>query len=108
MGSANGYDDDRPRDYAVRAEHGSSVIFNVDPGTAKALVDRVLSALWWSAFFSATATVGLVAACFFIYKNIGYTAVLEYDLMDLRAKMGQAHENTPPPQPQEPREGGAF
>jgi hypothetical protein len=74
----------------------------MDSGAAKAVVDRVLSALWWSSFFSAAAVVGLIATCFFIYKNIGYTAVLEYDLMDLRAKMGLAHENTPaPPQPTE-------
>jgi hypothetical protein len=97
MGSTNGYDDDRPQDY-VRAERGSSVVLNIDRGAARAVVDRVMSALWWSAFFSAAAFIGLLATCFFIYKNIGYTAVLEYDLMDLRSKMGQAHENTPAPE----------
>lgn len=97
--NGNGYDDERPLDY-IRAERGSSVVLNVDRGTARAVVDRVLAALWWSSFFSAAAFIGLLACCFFIYKNIGYTAVLEYDLMDLRAKMGQSHENTPPPQQQ--------
>lgn len=96
MSSGNGHDEEWPRDY-VRAEHGSSVVLNVDRGAAKAVVDRVLSALWWSSFFSAAAVIGLLATCFFIYKNIGYTAVLEYDLMDLRSKMGLAHENTPQP-----------
>lgn len=99
MSQGNGYDDHPPYDY-VRAERGSSVVLNVERGAAKAVVDRVLSALWWSSFFSAAAFIGLVACCFFIYKNIGYTAVLEYDLMDLRAKMGQAHENTPQPEPE--------
>lgn len=99
MGTGNGYDD-HPVDY-VRAEHGSSVMINVDRGTARAMVDRVLGALWWSSFFSAAAFIGLLACCFFIYKNIGYTAVLEYDLMDMRAKMGLAHENTPEPRQQE-------
>jgi hypothetical protein len=93
--SGNGYDE-RPLDY-VRAERGSSVVLNIDRGAARAVVDRVLSALWWSSFFSAAAFIGLLATCFFIYKNIGYTAVLEYDLMDLRSKMGLAHENTPAP-----------
>jgi hypothetical protein len=100
MGQANGHDEEWPRDY-VRAERGSSVVLNVDRGAAKVVVDRVLSALWWSSFFSAAAFIGLLATCFFIYKNIGYTAVLEYDLMDLRSKMGQAHENTPAPAAQE-------
>ena len=98
MSGGNGYDDG-PLDY-VRAERGSSVVLNIDRGAAKAVVDRVLAALWWSSFFSAAAFIGLLACCFFIYKNIGYTAVLEYDLMDLRAKMGLAHENTPAPQQQ--------
>jgi hypothetical protein len=98
--NGNGYDG-RPIDY-VRAERGSSVILNVDRGTAEKVVDRVLGALWWSSFFSAAAFIGLLACCFFIYKNIGYTAVLEYDLMDLRAKTGNAHENTPEPEEQQP------
>lgn len=98
MARGNGYDHDPPPVDYVRAERGSSVIFNVDRGAAKAVVDKVLGALWWSSFFSAAAFIGLLACCFFIYKNIGYTAVLEYDLMDLRAKMGLAHENTPEPE----------
>lgn len=93
--NGNGRDEHWPADY-VRAERGSSVVLNVDRGTAERVVDRVLAALWWSSFFSAAAFIGLLACCFFIYKNIGYTAVLEYDLMDLRAKTGQAHENTAP------------
>lgn len=103
MSNGNGYDSEMPLDY-VRAERGSSVMINVDRGTARAVVDRVITALWLSSFFSAAAFIGLLACCFFIYKNIGYTAVLEYDLMDLRAKMGQAHENTPAPPQQQTEE----
>lgn len=93
-----------PRDYAEAGEitqHSPSVhshaqgasIVQVELGASKALI--VL--LWLSAFFSAAAAIGLIAAIMFIRGNIGYTAVLEYDLMDLRAKMGLAHENTPAP-----------
>lgn len=97
--NGNGYDDERPLDY-IRAERGSSVVLNVDRGTARAIVDRVLAALWWSSFFSAAAFIGLIAACFFIYATINHVAVLQYDLFDLRAKSGLAHENTPPPEEQ--------
>ena len=80
---------DSPHAINARAE-GASII-QVDLGVTKA----VMAILWISALISGMAMAGLVATCFFIYKNIGYTAVLEYDLMDLRAKVGQAHENTP-------------
>lgn len=95
----------QPRDFFEEADeirrHSPSVeshaqgasIIQVELGASKPLI--VL--LWLSAFVSAAAVVGLIGAILFIRGNIGYTAVLEYDLMDLRAKMGQAHENTPAP-----------
>lgn len=97
MGSGNGWDDDPPRD-CVRAERGSSVLINVDRGTAQALVNRVMSALWWSSFFSAAAVIGLIVTLVFVYITINTVNVLQYDLFDLRAKTGNAHENTPPPE----------
>lgn len=97
--NGNGYDDRPPVDY-VRAERGSSVILNVDKGAANAIVNRVLSALWWSSFWSAAALIGLVGAMVFMYITINTVNVLQYDLFDLRAKTGHAHENTPAPQQQ--------
>lgn len=93
VAAGNGYDHERPLDY-VRADRGANVLVQIDKGLGRQLV----AVLWLSAMISGVAIVGLIATCFFIYKNIGYTAVLEYDLMDLRSKMGQAHENTPQPE----------
>ena len=83
------------QDDAVHAQTapGSSMVLQIDKGVGK----QFLLIIWLSSFISAAAFVALIATCFFIYKNIGYVAVLEYDLMDLRAKVGQAHENTPAP-----------
>ena len=93
-----------PRDFAEADEinqHSPSVhshargasIIQVELGASKYL----MVVMWLSALICGLAVAGLVAAVLFIRANIGYTAVLEYDLMDLRAKMGQAHENTPEP-----------
>ena len=75
----------------INAKAQGASIIQVEMGASK----HLLLILWLSSFISALAVAGLVATCLFIYKNIGYTAVLEYDLMDLRAKVGEAHENTP-------------
>lgn len=80
---------DSPHTINARAA-GASVI-QVDLGMTKA----AMAVLWISSLISGMALAGLIATCFFIYKNIGYTAVLQYDLFDLRAKVGEAHENTP-------------
>lgn len=80
---------DSPGALDVKAD-GASLI-QVELGLGK----NAILLLWISSFISGIAVVGLIATCFFIYKNIGYTAVLEYDLMDLRSKVGAAHENTP-------------
>jgi len=86
------------QDEAVHAHTApnSSLVLQIDKGIGK----QFLLIIWLSSFFSAAAFIGLLMTCFFIYKNIGYTAVLEYDLMDLRSKMGEAHENTPEPEAQ--------
>jgi len=85
------------QDEAVHVQSGTApILVQIDKGLGK----QFLLIVWLSSFFSAAAVIGLLACCFFIYKNIGYTAVLEYDLMDLRAKMGEAHENTPAPEEQ--------
>jgi hypothetical protein len=78
---------------AVRSktEGGGASIVQVELGLGKS----ALAVLWISALVSGLAVAGLIAAMMFIRANIGYTAVLEYDLMDLRAKVGEAHENTP-------------
>ena len=86
------------QDDAVSVQGGQApILVQIDKGLGR----QFLLIIWLSSFFSAVAFVGLIACCFFIYKNIGYTAVLEYDLMDLRAKTGLAHENTPAPTPGE-------
>lgn len=98
----NNNDDDRPLDYDVRAERGSSVMINVDRGTASALAQRIMSMLWWSSFWSAAAMIGLIVTLVFVYITINTVNVLQYDLFDLRAKTGHAHENTAPPQEDQP------
>lgn len=96
-----------PRDWAEEADaisrgsihsaaQGASII-QVEVGASKWLI----VVLWFSALISGLAVAGLIAAILFVRANIGYTAVLEYDLMDLRAKMGLAHENTPAPEESE-------
>lgn len=93
-----------PKDYAeadsisqrstsIRSEAQGASIIQVELGASKWLI----VVLWLSALVSGLAAAGLIGAMLFIRANIGYTAVLEYDLMDLRAKMGLAHENTPEP-----------
>ena len=78
---------------AVRSktEGGGASIVQVELGLGKS----ALAVLWISALISGLAVAGLIGTMLFIRANIGYTAVLEYDLMDLRAKVGEAHENTP-------------
>ena len=71
-----------------------ALALNLDKGVGKQLI----AALWLSAAIAGAALIGLIATCFFIYATIGHVAVLQYDLFDLRSKMGQAHENTPPPE----------
>ena len=67
---------------------------HIDKGIGR----QFITALWLTAAIAGAALVGLIATCFFIYATIGHVAVLQYDLFDLRAKTGNAHENTPPPE----------
>lgn len=78
---------------SIRSADHAPILVNLDKGVGK----QIIAALWISAVVSGAALVGLVATCFFIYATIGHVAVLQYDLFDLRAKVGQAHENTPAP-----------
>ena len=76
---------------AIRARSDGPQLLHVELGLGKSAI----AVLWISALVSGLAVAGLIATMLFIRANIGYTAVLEYDLMDLRAKVGEAHENTP-------------
>jgi len=79
---------------AINARANGASIVQVQLGADKWL----MVALWISTLISGIAIAGLIATAMFIRANIGYTAVLEYDLMDLRAKTGYAHENTVEPE----------
>ena len=82
---------------SINARSGGAQFIQVEHGISK----HLLVAFWISALVSGLAVAALIACAFFIRANIGYTAVLEYDLMDLRAKTGYAHENTPEPEEQQ-------
>lgn len=83
------------QDEAVHVQGGPApVLVQIDRSVGK----QFISALWLSSVIAGAALVGLIATCFFIYATIGHVAVLQYDLFDLRAKTGFAHENTPPPE----------
>ena len=84
---------DSPHAINVRSGSNAPLLVQIDKGVGK----QFLAAFWWSAAISGAAVIGLIACCFFIYATIGHVAVLQYDLMDLRAKTGYAHENTPEP-----------
>lgn len=87
-------DADQALSHSIRSEAKGASVIQVDLGLGK----NAVLLLWISSLISGIALAGLIAAMFFIRANIGYTAVLEYDLMDLRAKTGFAHENTPEPE----------
>lgn len=83
------------RDDAVSVQGGPApILVQIDKGVGK----QFIAALWLSSFVAGAALIGLIATCFFIYATIGHVAVLQYDLFDLRAKTGFAHENTPSPE----------
>jgi hypothetical protein len=80
------------QDDAVSVHGGvAPILVQIDKGTGR----QFLLALWFSAAISGAAVIGLIACCFFVYATINHVAVLQYDLFDLRAKVGEAHENTP-------------
>ena len=66
----------------------------------KSIGKQFLLIQWVSAVVTALAVIGLFMAWQGMRYNIAHTNVLQYDLMDLRAKTGHAHENTPEPDPQ--------
>jgi hypothetical protein len=79
----------------AKAAPGGAVIVQIDGKLGAELVGKVLGQLWWSSFWSAAALIGLAGTLVFLYITINTVNVLQYDLFDLRAKTGQAHENTP-------------
>lgn len=89
-------DREPPFDY-VRADRGSSVILHVD----KSLGRQFLLITWISAVVTAGALIGLFVAWDGYRHMRQHVNVLQYDLVDLRAKTGHAHENTDAPEPTE-------
>lgn len=81
----------------AKAAPGGAVIVQVDGKIGAEIVGKILSQLWWSSFWSAAAVIGLIGAMVFMYITINTVNVLQYDLFDLRAKTGNAHENTSAP-----------
>lgn len=66
------------------------ILVQLDKGLGKQLL-----VIWWvSAVVTALAIIGLFLAWQGMRYNIAHINVLQYDLMDLRAKTGHAHENT--------------
>ena len=83
------------QDDAVHAHTapGSSLVLQIDKGLGK----QFLLIIWLSSFLSAAATVGLFVA-WDAYRHMRqHVNVLQYDLIDLRAKTGHSHENTEDP-----------
>lgn len=89
-----------PRDQATLTEHDASIHAQAAPNSSlvlmidKSVGKQFLIILWLSAVVTALALAGL----FLLYDSHRLTRahvnILEYDLMDLRAKTGHAHENT--------------
>lgn len=86
---------DSPDSIHATAAPNSSIVLQID----KSLGKQFMLILWITSFVSALATLGLFLAWQGMRYNIAHTNVLQYDLMDLRAKTGHAHENTPEPEP---------
>ncbi len=88
------------RDTATSTEHDGSVHVNAAPNSAIALIidkslgRQFLIGLWLSAFLSAGAVIAVVVLYDVFNVTRQHVKVLEYDLMDLRTKTGNAHENT--------------
>ena len=89
-----------PRDSATNTENDGSVHATTAPNSSlvlqidKSVGKQFLVIIWLSAVITALSLAGL----FVLYDQFRLTRahvnILEYDLMDLRAKTGHAHENT--------------
>jgi hypothetical protein len=69
---------------------GGSLILHVDKGLGK----QFFIVLWLSAFLASGAIVGVVVLFDAFRVTRQHVKILEYDLMDLRTKTGNAHEST--------------
>lgn len=80
------------QDDAIHAQTapGSSLVLQIDKGLGK----QFLIVLWLSAFLAAVSTVAVVVLFDSFRVTRQHVKILEYDLMDLRSKTGNAHENT--------------
>lgn len=74
----------------VQGAPNGSVLVQLDKSIGK----QFLVMLWLSSVVTALAVLGLFFAWQGFRYNIAHINVLQYDLMDLRAKTGHAHENT--------------
>lgn len=80
------------QDDAVHAHTApnSSLVLQIDKGVGR----QFLLIIWFSAVVTAVSVVGLFVA-YDAYRHLrNHVNVLQYDLMDLRSKTGNSHENT--------------
>lgn len=80
------------RDDAIHAQTapGSSLFLQIDKGLGK----QFFIVLWLSAFLAAASIISVVVLFDAFRVTRQHVKILEYDLMDLRTKTGNAHENT--------------
>jgi hypothetical protein len=86
----------------AKVSSGSSLILQIDKGIGK----QFFIVLWLSALISAFCLAAVIIGGFVLFDSFRVTRqhvkILEYDLMDIRAKTGNAHENVDPQTPQTP------
>lgn len=68
----------------------SSLVLQIDKGVGR----QFFIVLWLSAFLAAVSVVSVVVLFDSFRVTRQHVKILEYDLMDLRTKTGNAHENT--------------
>lgn len=89
---------DSPDAIDARVSSGSSLNLHIDKGLGK----QFFIVLWLSAFISALALSAVIIGGLVLFDSFRVTRqhvkILEYDLMDVRAKTGNAHENTESPE----------
>ncbi len=78
------------RSVHARTAPNSSLVLQIDKGLGK----QVLIVLWLSAFFASAAIIATIVLFDSFRVTRQHVKILEYDLMDLRSKTGNAHENT--------------
>lgn len=76
--------------FHAQAHAPQQILLQIDKGLGK----HFLIVLWLSAFLAAVSLVGTVVLFDAFRVTRQHVKILEYDLMDLRTKTGNAHENT--------------